>query len=515
MDPVVYLAREFEKLKKAQRDKGSTPQLGTSSMHNNGSIPAYAPDDTLRQTIGYQYDGTTTISDVNGPLPPAPTKPTVVLLNGAVRVVWDGAFFNSSVAPEDLARIDIRIIPTSTTDPLMVPPAGLLLAQNWGEASLPIEPGEYFLALIAWTTSGKYAISPLSDGFKVDQVTFVFPPNAGNGSVSGIRIDSAGIRAYNNYSTDPVTSINSNTGVLTAIGGNFTGLINATGGLFSGSVSIGSGGSLDLSGGGRVYNNGGGSYAVMSGGAVSVGTLSGDTQTYPYTTMRPDGFNIYRNGTTGIGTVNFDIFNNLALSSPGDVNLLGGQNAEINALNGSVKAHSVLDIEMIAGREFHVYTYGTLEYAQRILDNGNVYFPRHDYTTTAESNVRLDSSGHLRRNASRSEYKLSQRDIPVDRLLGLLSLQPKTWFDSSNSEALAAAIESEDPEELNLVEPVRRIPGLVAEEVEATGLTEFVEYGAEGRLQGVQYTRIGVMWIPIVKQLMDRVSELEARLVAP
>lgn len=54
--------------------------------------------------------------------------------------------------------------------------------------------------------------------------------NTGNGSTSGIILDSTSARFYNSSSSTPVTTINALTGVLTATGASITGTINASSG---------------------------------------------------------------------------------------------------------------------------------------------------------------------------------------------------------------------------------------------------------------------------------------------
>ena len=81
--------------------------------------------------------------------------------------------------------------------------------------------------------------------------------------------------------------------------------------------------------------------------------------------------------------------------------------------------------------------------------------------------------------------------------------------------------ESQDDEDLSTAEELRRIPGLVAEEVHDAGATAFVEYDEIGKPIGLMYDRIGVAWIPFVKQLRaenadlrQQVSDLQARMAA-
>ena len=53
------------------------------------------------------------------------------------------------------------------------------------------------------------------------------------------------------------------------------------------------------------------------------------------------------------------------------------------------------------------------------------------------------------------------------------------------------------------------IPGVVAEEVEAAGLSEFCSYDEAGQLVEVQYDRLPLLLIPLVRDLRDRITRLE------
>lgn len=166
-DPVQRLARQLARIEKAQRDKGSTSQLGSSSIIDGGAIHEFDIDNTLKQVIGQQADGTNTTIQVNGPTPPTPSAPTIELLTEAARISWDGLWVDGAVAPLDLARIDVHLVSAIGIDPLTTPSLATISAAGWGDASIPLIPGEYFAVLVAWTTSGKHAASSESAVFVV------------------------------------------------------------------------------------------------------------------------------------------------------------------------------------------------------------------------------------------------------------------------------------------------------------------------------------------------------------
>lgn len=176
VDRTLMLARQLELLKKGQRDKGSTPQLGRSSIED-GKIDDYDINGQLKQIIGKQPDGTNTVTQVNGPIPPAPSQPIATGGQLAVAAHWDGAWAAGAVAPLDLARIDVHLTGAPGENPLLSPAVATIASGGWGEARFPATAATYYVVLVAWTTSGKYALSSPSDPVVVND-----PPPPSDGS---------------------------------------------------------------------------------------------------------------------------------------------------------------------------------------------------------------------------------------------------------------------------------------------------------------------------------------------
>ncbi len=163
------LARQLVEIQQAQRQSASTPQLGTSSIED-GKIEEYDINGQLKQIIGKQRDGTNTTVQVNGPTPPAPTAPVVATDLLSMEVAWSGLWFDDVVAPLDFLRVDVHLLPDAETDPLTTRSTATIASQGWGSVSLPVAPGTYHVALVAWTTSGKYAVSELTGPVVVEQL---------------------------------------------------------------------------------------------------------------------------------------------------------------------------------------------------------------------------------------------------------------------------------------------------------------------------------------------------------
>lgn len=212
IDPTRSLARQLARLDQSQRDKGSTPQLGTSSIEN-GRIYEYDINGQLKQTIGKQVDGTNTVVQHNGPPPPSPSRPLVTPGTESAKVFWDGEWSGGSVAPLDLTRIDVHLIADLDIDPLTQPAVASIAAAGWGEANFPVAPGTYYAVLVAWTTSGKWTVSTPSIAFNIE--TIVIPdPSDGVAPLDPPAITVFGsltdviVRAIPPSNPDPITSYN-------------------------------------------------------------------------------------------------------------------------------------------------------------------------------------------------------------------------------------------------------------------------------------------------------------------
>lgn len=156
----------------AKISRVNSPQLAHSAIvGGEASVPQYDDEGTLVQIIGKQPDGTTGVQQYNAEPPPRPSAPTLSVQNGAVTFHWDGQWEDALHAPLDLSRIDVHIIENATDDPLAVQPVATIASAGWGSAALPVEAGDYFAVLIAWNTSGKWSLSPVSEPFWVEEIT--------------------------------------------------------------------------------------------------------------------------------------------------------------------------------------------------------------------------------------------------------------------------------------------------------------------------------------------------------
>ncbi|RLL56373.1 hypothetical protein D8062_09695 [Staphylococcus aureus] len=135
-------------------------------------------------------------------------------------------------------------------------------------------------------------------------------------------------------------------------------------------------------------------------------------------------------------------------------------------------------------------------------------------TYSMGANVVITEEGTLGRSTSASKYKLSienQFTEPSEQLehsKNILNLDVKSWFDKEESEILSKECEegcriSDDNFKL------KRHVGLIAEDVESVGLSEYVDYNVDGGVESIQYDRLWVHLIPIIKEQQKRLEELE------
>lgn len=129
--------------------------------------------------------------------------------------------------------------------------------------------------------------------------------------------------------------------------------------------------------------------------------------------------------------------------------------------------------------------------------------------TTIASNLYMDNGGWLYVTSSSRRNKVDVQDITTPPEL-ILDLPVRDWFDRAEAEGYAAYLDGDEDEYVSEL-PFRRVPGVVAEELEEAGLEQFVTYDAAGQTTGVMYERLTLLLIPLVRDLRDRITQLEAQ----
>ena len=151
---------------------------------------------------------------------------------------------------------------------------------------------------------------------------------------------------------------------------------------------------------------------------------------------------------------------------------------------------------------------------------GDNVFIRSDYmgsllaynrTYTYAANAYVNSSGIFGRSTSSRRRKLYEKNIELEHAEKLLSIDAKTWFDKQICEDYSKSLSEDSLEEFQEVygtEKIRRLPGVMAEDVHDLGLTEFVEYDEEGRPDAIS-GNLWVLLIPLVKNLYNELEEIK------
>ena len=133
-------------------------------------------------------------------------------------------------------------------------------------------------------------------------------------------------------------------------------------------------------------------------------------------------------------------------------------------------------------------------------------YPTYNQTTSAGANVCVAPDGALIRSSSARKYKTDIQDASNAYGEKLIEFAPKKWIDKAEKKRY-----EEDPE--NNKKPGYYY-GLIADDLDAAGLDMLVNYGAEGEVEGINYDRLAVALLPVIKSLKDQVASLKKQLKA-
>lgn len=130
-------------------------------------------------------------------------------------------------------------------------------------------------------------------------------------------------------------------------------------------------------------------------------------------------------------------------------------------------------------------------------------------TTSSAANVYIDINGTILRSSSSSKYKLDiEYEQEADTANKLLTLDPATWHDKFESEQLDKFHKIGVDPERNIDMSNRRYYGIIAEDLVKAGLEHLVSRNVKtGEVEGVEYSKIGVALIPIIRDLRNRLNE--------
>lgn len=133
-------------------------------------------------------------------------------------------------------------------------------------------------------------------------------------------------------------------------------------------------------------------------------------------------------------------------------------------------------------------------------------YPTYRQTTSAGANVFVAPDGALIRSSSARKYKTDIQDADNDYGAKLIEFAPQKWIDKVEKKRY-----EEDPE--NNKKPGYYY-GLIADDLDAAGLDMLVNYGSEGEVEGINYDRLAVALLPVIKSLKDQVAILKEQVKA-
>ena len=127
----------------------------------------------------------------------------------------------------------------------------------------------------------------------------------------------------------------------------------------------------------------------------------------------------------------------------------------------------------------------------------------------------ITESHTIKRISSASKYKLDIQNINKedDYAYNLLKLNPRQWFDKGAIERYSEYLTDEANDAIDKDKPymenedaTQLYYGLVAEDLESAGLSEFCTYvknkDGEKEIDSVQYDRVPILTIPILRDLV-------------
>ncbi|QSB51246.1 gp58-like family protein [Leuconostoc falkenbergense] len=143
-------------------------------------------------------------------------------------------------------------------------------------------------------------------------------------------------------------------------------------------------------------------------------------------------------------------------------------------------------------------SYGANPNGNRIFVNASYFhsMPTYNRTSSGSANVVVNSDGALIRSSSARKYKLDiKNNIPIADSLKLIDVPLSTWVDKHEHEENGSN---------------ERYFGMIAEDLRDAGLEYLVQYGDDNEVEGINYDRVALLLIPLVKKLKERIEKLES-----
>ena len=336
----------------------------------------------------------------------------------------------------------------------------------------------------------------------INAATGYGPSIFGFGS-SGDFTSSLTFQTYNSVGTGatPLTLTNAGaavTGTLSATG-TLSGGTSGTAYSFSGSAPAGS---LTLDSSGKllvgttsaVY---GGQLSVKSAGATALSLQNSNFVAATSGTL----FNFDFGATTGNTYAAMQVtsggglaFNDLVLQPSGG-NLLVGDTSAYSGSRLSVKTGNNNGTTHAWYAKNSSATVLGYQRDDGLFNTGAATNSPYNFTTGSAANLFVDASGTFYRSTSSLKYKTNVQDA-THGLAALLQLRSVTYEGKAETDA------------------GKTFGGLIAEEVHAVGLTEFVQYAEDGSPDALAYGNMVSLCIKAIQEQQALITQLTARITA-
>lgn len=121
-------------------------------------------------------------------------------------------------------------------------------------------------------------------------------------------------------------------------------------------------------------------------------------------------------------------------------------------------------------------------------------------TSSSGANVVIAGDGALVRSTSARKYKTNiKQDVNISDSQKLLNVPLSTWDDIA---------------ELKRTGKSDRYFGMIAEDLADAGLDYLVTKDEKDEIEGIEYARVALLLVPLVKQLQEEIKELKDREIA-
>ncbi|WP_102124407.1 gp58-like family protein [Lactiplantibacillus plantarum] len=147
---------------------------------------------------------------------------------------------------------------------------------------------------------------------------------------------------------------------------------------------------------------------------------------------------------------------------------------------------------------------GTGLHGSNISMQASYIYLKSTHTTSHGANAYLAPDGALVPSTSAAKYKTDiVRSFETEMGDKLLEVPVAHWKDKEEVLAKTRDSNAKDPETYF---------GMIADDLDDAGLNELVEYDDKGEVNGIQYDRVALALIPLIRNYRDRITVLENKI---